>query len=69
METYLTGRIKFFDRTKGFGFIICDGSDKEYFFHISRLVNPMEVPVKGDKFSFDIGENRNGDCAINVERI
>jgi CspA family cold shock protein len=65
----LTGKIKFYDRSKGFGFIKCDVSGEDYFFHFSKLDNPDEVPEAGDRFSFDIGKNRNGECAINIKRF
>lgn len=68
-DKYLTGIVKFYNRSKGYGFIMADGSRKDYFFHYSHLRNSNEVPNEGDHVSFDIGENRNGECAINVERI
>lgn len=67
-KSCLTGRIKFYDRTKGFGFIKEDVTKEDYFFHFSGLTNPDEIPCDGDKVQFDIGENRRGECAINVQR-
>ncbi len=68
MAKDLTGKVKFFDRTKGFGFIKEDGTDIDYFFHRSRQLNIDEVLNAGDFVRFDEGKNRNGTCAINVER-
>ena len=64
-----TGKIKFFDRTKGFGFIREDYTDIDYFFHFSKQVNYDEVMEAGDHVQFDEGRNRTGVCAINVQRI
>jgi CspA family cold shock protein len=36
-----TGTVKFFNDTKGFGFIKEDGTDKEHFVHISGLIDEI----------------------------
>ena len=69
MKTNLTGKIKFFNQAKGYGFIVSDGSRKEYFFHYSKLANPYNLLESGDPVSFDEGENQRGECAINIERL
>ena len=69
MKTYLTGQIKFYDSTKGFGFIQCDGSGVEYFFHFSKQVDRNDILTSGVRVSFDEGQNRNGICAVNIERV
>lgn len=62
-----TGTIKFFNATKGYGFIKEDGSETEIFVHITGLI---DQPVNtGDKVSFDISEGRKGMNAINVKKI
>jgi cold shock protein len=62
-----TGTIKFFNATKGYGFIKEDGSGQEIFVHITGLV---DQPVNtGDKVSFDVAEGRKGVNAINVKKI
>jgi cold shock protein len=66
---FLTGRVKYYNRSKGYGFIKTDGSGKDYFFHYSKQINSNEIFNEGEKVSFDIGENKNGECAINVQRI
>lgn len=50
----LTGKVKFFNETKGFGFIITDEDNKEVFFHISA-VKDADVVREGDKVHFEIG--------------
>jgi CspA family cold shock protein len=61
-----TGVIKFFNATKGFGFIKEDGTDAEVFVHITGLI---DQPVnQGDKVTFEITEGRKGVNAINVRK-
>ena len=60
----MTGTVKFFNTTKGFGFITKeDGSD--IFFHISEVQGPQ--PQDNDKVEFEIGEGNKGPCAVNVK--
>lgn len=57
-----TGTVKFFNSTKGFGFIEQDGGGDDVFVHISAVENAgMRTVVEGQKLSFDIvADNRNG---------
>ena len=57
--------VKFFNDAKGFGFIKDDESDKEYFVHVSGLVDEIR---ENDKVSFDLQEGRKGLNAANVRR-
>jgi CspA family cold shock protein len=59
------GIIKFFNETKGFGFIKEDGSDKEYFLHVSGLVDQVK---ENDEVTFELEEGRKGLMAVNVKR-
>ncbi|MDG4950712.1 cold shock domain-containing protein [Weeksellaceae bacterium KMM 9724] len=59
------GTVKFFDETKGFGFITAE-SGEEIFVHSSGL----NVEIRdNDRVSFDTQEGRKGLNAINVEVI
>jgi CspA family cold shock protein len=58
-----TGTVKFFNVTKGFGFIKVDNSADEVFVHVSGLVDEIK---NDDKVSFEISEGRKGQNAINV---
>jgi len=60
------GTVKFFNDSKGFGFITEEGSDKEYFVHISGLVDEIK---EGDEVQFDLEEGRKGLNAVNVTVI
>jgi cold shock protein len=62
-----TGTIKFFNATKGFGFIVDDESKKEVFVHITGLI---DQPVNtGDAVSFELIDGRKGQNAVNVKKI
>lgn len=57
------GTVKFFNATKGFGFIVEEGSSKEHFVHVSGLVDEIR---EGDEVEFDLKEGKKGLNAINV---
>ncbi len=59
------GTVKFFNETKGFGFIKEEESNKEYFVHVSGLVDQVK---ENDEVSFDLEEGRKGLMAINVKQ-
>lgn len=65
METQkLQGTVKFFNETKGFGFIIESDSSKEYFVHVSGLVDKVK---ENDEVEFELEEGRKGLNAVNVK--
>ncbi|TYR37152.1 cold-shock protein [Mesorhizobium microcysteis] len=59
------GTVKFFNSTKGFGFIEQDGGGADVFVHVSAVERAgMHGLVEGQKLSFDIvKDNRNGKSA------
>jgi cold shock protein len=57
------GVVKFFNQTKGFGFIKVDGSSEEIFVHVSGL---KEEVRENDKVSFEVQEGKKGLNAVNV---
>ena len=59
-----TGRVRFFNDTKGYGFIKEDETDNEYFVHVSGLVDEIS---ENDKVTFDLEEGRKGLNATNVK--
>lgn len=62
-----TGTIKFFNATKGYGFITEDGTNAEIFLHVTGLVD--QQVNSGDKVSFEVSEGKKGLNAVNVRRI
>lgn len=59
-----TGTVKFFNETKGFGFIKEDESGKEYFVHVTGLVDKIK---DNDNVTFEIKEGKKGLNAVNVK--
>lgn len=57
-----TGTVKFFNATKGFGFIAPDNGGADVFVHISAVERAgMRSVVEGQKLSFDVvRDNRSG---------
>ncbi|MBU2713670.1 cold shock domain-containing protein [Zooshikella sp. WH53] len=62
----ITGKVKFFNHTKGFGFI-APNKGKDLFFHVSNIQGFQ--PCDGDKVKFEIGQGQKGPCAINVQVV
>jgi len=57
------GTVKFFNETKGFGFIIDEESNNEYFVHVTGLVDKVN---EGDAVEFELKEGKKGLNAHNV---
>tara|TARA_Y100000590_G_scaffold431816_1_gene546967 strand:+ start:589 stop:792 length:204 start_codon:yes stop_codon:yes gene_type:complete len=65
-----TGTIKWFNPRKGFGFIQNDAGGKDVFLHISALEESgIESINEGDAVSFEIGESRGKEKAIEVKKV
>ena len=62
-----TGKVKFFNTEKGFGFIIDDATQEDYFVHITE-VQSGEIK-EGDAVEFEVQEGRKGLNAVNVSVI
>ena len=62
----LTGTIKFYNGSKGFGFIIDDQSQSDVFVHATGLVDKV---AQNDKVCFDLKEGKKGPNAINVKKV
>ncbi len=60
------GTVKFFNDSKGFGFITEEGSSKDHFVHISGLIDEVR---EGDEVEFDLQEGKKGLNAVNVKVI
>ena len=58
------GTVKFFNESKGFGFIIDDESKTEYFVHVTGLIDEIN---EGDAVEFELQEGRKGLNAVNVK--
>jgi len=60
------GTVKFFNNTKGFGFICDEASGKDYFVHSSGLAAPIK---DGDLVEFELAEDPKGMRAVNVKPV
>ena len=57
------GTVKFFNETKGFGFITVDGSNQDVFVHVSGLLDEIR---ENDKVTFQVEQGKKGPNAVNV---
>ena len=57
------GTVKFFNEAKGFGFVKETESEKEYFVHVSGLVDQVR---ENDQITFELKEGKKGLNAVNV---
>jgi CspA family cold shock protein len=57
------GTVKFFNNTKGFGFIKLDDSDDEIFVHTTNLIDKVR---ENDKVIFEVEKGDKGLNAVNV---
>lgn len=58
------GTVKFFNETKGFGFIVDSASGEEIFVHVSGLVDKIR---EGDTVTFETQRGKKGMNAVNVQ--
>ena len=64
------GKIKWFNPTKGYGFIENDTGGKDVFLHVSALEQAgIDTLEEGEAVSFEIGEDRDKENAINITKI
>ncbi|HPE33624.1 MAG: cold shock domain-containing protein [Sphingobacteriia bacterium] len=60
------GKVKFFDETRGFGFIKDTETNEDIFVHVSGLVDKIN---ENDEVSFDIKQGKKGLNAVNVKLV
>jgi CspA family cold shock protein len=65
-----TGTVKFFNSSKGFGFITPEGGGKDVFVHVSAVERAgMRSLNEGQRVSFDTEQDARGDKAINLRAM
>lgn len=57
------GTVKFFNNSKGYGFITPDEGGKDIFVHLNGLIDKIH---EGDKVSFEVEEGQKGLNAVDV---
>ncbi len=57
------GTVKFFNETKGFGFITIEGSNQDVFVHVSGLKDEIR---ENDRVTFQVEQGRKGPNAVEV---
>ena len=60
------GKVKFFNESKGFGFILDNDSQTDVFVHASGLIDRI---TDNDEVSFEVVEGKKGLNAVNVKVI
>jgi len=60
------GKVKFFNESKGFGFIKDNSSNEEYFVHVSGLIDKIK---EDDEVSFELQQGKKGLNAVNVKLL
>ncbi|MFD2101171.1 cold-shock protein [Flagellimonas iocasae] len=60
------GTVKFFNDSKGYGFITEDGSQTDHFVHVSGLIDEIR---EGDVVEFELQQGKKGLNAVNVQVI
>lgn len=64
----ITGTVKFFDTTRGFGFITPEDGSKDVFVHISAVQNSgLPGLVEGQRVRFETQADSRGPKAVNLE--
>lgn len=66
----MRGTVKWFNATKGYGFIAPDGADKDVFVHITEVQKANLTGLKeGDVLEFDMAMGKNGrEAATNLRK-
>jgi len=66
----MNGKVKWFNPTKGFGFIEREDKEKDVFVHISAVRNAgMDGLDEGQALTFEVEEGPKGPNAVNLQKI
>lgn len=65
-----TGTVKFFNQTRGFGFITPDDGSKDVFVHISAVERSgLTTLTEGQKVSFEVQPDARGPKAVDLQLV
>mgnify|MGYP006276455141 FL=1 len=69
----MRGKVKWFNKSKGYGFILTENEEEEYFVHWKSIVTKSNNEIKtlesGEPVEFDLFNTDKGIQAINVIRL
>jgi len=63
-----TGKVKWFNTQKGFGFIVQE-DDEDIFVHFKDVIGGIDVLKDGDSVEFEVTDGRKGLQAVNVRKL
>lgn len=63
-----TGKVKWFNSQKGFGFIVQE-DNKDLFVHFKDVLGGIESLKENDTVEFEVAEGRKGLQAVNVKKV
>lgn len=66
--TMQSGKVKFYNSEKAYGFITNDNGGKDIFFHVSQVEGKKELR-KGESVTFDSREGKKGLEAVDVRPV
>jgi len=65
-----TGKVKWFNPKKGYGFVDQDDDEKDMFLHITALQKAnISVLNEGDKISYDVEDENGRQSATNIKQV
>ena len=64
----IKGKVKWFNPTKGYGFIAREDNEKDVFVHSSAAQAASLELNEGDELTFEITEGEKGNSAINLKK-
>ena len=62
-----TGKVKWFNANKGYGFIVPDDGSADLFVHHSEIKAGDSSLNEGQTVEFEVGQGKKGPCATNVK--
>ena len=66
----LKGKVKWFNGTKGFGFIEREDKEKDVFVHVSAVRDAgLDYIIEGDEMSFEVEDGPKGPNATKLQKI
>ena len=65
----LKGKVKWFNGSKGYGFIEREDKEKDVFVHVSAVKDAgLKYLKEGDELSFDVEDGEKGPSAVNLKK-